>query len=196
VRDAEKPGDGSARSETPPTPKEGKCGPSEDSETPRLPDEGGSGPLGDEDWEESAEVAWGESSPQEMAEYAAKMRRIEWTIGGTGLICAAAVVRPLGWILAAGVLLGTVLAWINFRWLAASVNAIGERIVEGRSRERGAAVVARGVGRIFLIALVAYVIFTCSLRGLVGFLAGLTMPVVAIMCEAAYEFVASNRRSS
>ena len=92
--------------------------------------------------------------------------------------------------------MGTVLAGINFRWLAASVNAIGERIVEGRSRERGAAVLARGVGRIFLIALVAYVIFTCSLRGLIGFLAGLTMPVVAIMCEAVYEFVASNRRSS
>ena len=67
---------------------------------------------------------------------------------------------------------------------------------EGKSPERGAAIVARGVGRIFLIALVAYVIFTCSLRGLVGFLAGLTMPVIAMMCEAVYEFVASNRRSS
>jgi len=149
-----------------------------------------------EDWPESAQVAWAEVSPREMADYAAKMRRVEWMIGGVGLVFAAAVVYPLGWILAAGVLLGTVLGWINFRWLASSVNAIGERIVEGRSRERGAAVVARGVGRIFLIALVAYVIFTCSLRGLVGFLAGLTMPVVAIMCEAVYEFVASNRRSS
>jgi hypothetical protein len=131
-----------------------------------------------------------------MADYAATVRRIEWMIGVAGLICAAAAVRPLGWILSAGVLLGTALAWINFRWLAASVNAIGERIVGARSRERGAAIVARGVGRIFLIALVAYVIFTCSLRGLIGFLAGLTMPVVAIMCEAVYEFVASNRRSS
>jgi hypothetical protein len=149
-----------------------------------------------EEWSDSDEVAWGETSPEEMAEFAATMRRIEWMIGAAGLICAAAVARPQGWILAAGVLLGTVLAGINFRWLAASVNAIGERIVEGRSRERGAAVLARGVGRIFLIALVAYVIFTCSLRGLIGFLAGLTMPVVAIMCEAVYEFVASNRRSS
>jgi len=149
-----------------------------------------------EDWPESGEAAWGESSPREMAEFAATMRRIEWMIGGAGLICAAAVVRPFGWIPAAGVLLGTVLAGLNFRWLAASVNAIGERIVEGRSRERGAGVVARGVGRIFLIAFIAYVIFTCSLRGLIGFLAGLTMPVVAMMCEAVYEFVASNRRSS
>jgi hypothetical protein len=29
-----------------------------------------------------------------------------------------------------------------------------------------------------------------------GFLAGLAMPVIAMMCEAVYEFVASNRRSS
>jgi hypothetical protein len=131
-----------------------------------------------------------------MASYAVTLRRVERLIGVAGTLCAAVVARPLGWMLAAGVLLGTVLAWINFRWLAASVNAIGERIVEGRSRELGAAVVARGVGRVFLIALVAYVIFTCSLRGLLGFLAGLTMPVIAMMCEAVYEFVASNRRSS
>jgi hypothetical protein len=30
----------------------------------------------------------------------------------------------------------------------------------------------------------------------VGFLAGLAMPVIALMCEAMYEFVASYRRSS
>jgi hypothetical protein len=151
------------------------------SAAPHLPEEG-NGPPGDED-----EVAWGETSPEEMAELAVTVRRVEWLIGGAGLVCAAAVAHSLGWMFAAGVLLGTVLAWINFRWLAASVNAIGERIVEGKSRERGAAIVARGVGRIF---------FTCSLRGLVGFLTGLTMPVVAMMCEAVYEFVASNRRSS
>lgn len=149
-----------------------------------------------EDWQESGELAWSEVSTQEMAEYSATVRRLEWMIGGAGTVCAAAVAKPLGWMLAAGVLLGTVLGWINFRWLARSVNAIGERVVGGKSRERGAAVVARGVGRIFLIALFAYGIFSCSVRGLVGFLAGLTMPVVAVMCEAVYEFVASNRRSS
>jgi hypothetical protein len=97
---------------------------------------------------------------------------------------------------AAGLLFGTLLGWINFRWLAASVNAIGERIVKLKSQEHGAAVVARGVGRIFLMALAAYGIFIYSVPGLVGFLAGLAMPVVALMCEAVYEFVAGNRRSS
>ncbi len=160
-----------------------------------IPDEAGEEPAA-EDWPDSSELVSSEISAQEMGEYAATLRRLEWMIAAAGAVCAAAVARPLGWMLAAGVLFGTLLAWINFRWLAASVNAVGERIVEGRSRERGAAVVARGIGRIFLIAISAYVIFTCSLRGLVGFLAGLTMPVIAVMCEAVYEFVASNRRSS
>jgi len=149
-----------------------------------------------EDWPESSELGWSDVSSHEMADYRSTLRRIEWMIGVAGVLCALAVVWPLGWVPAAGILFGTLLSAINFRWLADSVNAIGERIVKVKSRERGAAVVVRGVGRIFLMALAAYVIFVCSVRGLVGFLAGLAMPVVAIMCEAVYEFAASNRRSS
>jgi hypothetical protein len=94
------------------------------------------------------------------------------------------------------VLLGALLGWINFRWLAASVNAVGERIAQVHSREHGVGVVIRGTGRIFLIALVAYVIFKCSVRGLVGFTAGLAMPVLVLMGQAAYEFIAGSRRAS
>jgi hypothetical protein len=151
--------------------------------------------LGPEDWTESEELGWPEVSAREMWAYQSTVRRIEWMIGAAGVVCAAAVAWPLGWALAAGLLAGTLLAWINFRWLADSVNAIGERIVTGRSKERGAVVVVRGVGRIFLMAIVACVIFTCSARGFVGFLVGLAMAAVALMCEAVYEFVASNRRS-
>lgn len=149
-----------------------------------------------QEWPESAELHSAESTAQEMAAYALTVRRVERLIAIVGAICSLAVAWPLGWPLAAGMAAGTLLGWINFRWLASSVNAIGERIVKVQSTERGAAVVARGVGRIFLIALVAYGIFTCSVRGLVGFLAGLAMPVIALMCEAMYEFVAGYRRSS
>jgi hypothetical protein len=149
-----------------------------------------------EDWPESGHLAWPRIFSPEMAVYASTIRRIECMIGAAGLVCALAAVWPLGWALAAGILFGTLVGWINFRWLAASVNAIGERIVNLKSTERGDAVVVRGVGRIFLMALAAYVIFRCSVPGLVGFLAGLAMPVIAIMGEAVYEFVASNRRSS
>jgi hypothetical protein len=181
MTDAEKPGD-----PAPGNPIEDAPGAAEETrDEPRA-----------EDWPDSKELGSTEVSAQEMVSYRATVRRIERMIAVAGAVCAAAVVWPLGWALASGMLVGTVLGWINFRWLAASVNAIGDRIVKVKSQERGAAVVARGVGRIFLIALFAYGIFTCSVRGLVGFLAGLAMPVVAMMCEAVYEFVACNWRSS
>jgi ATP synthase I subunit len=141
-----------------------------------------------------------ELSPAEAASEAAlcsqTLRRIERMILVAGMASAAAALWPLGGAVAVGLLLGSALGWINFRWLAASVNAIADRIVKAQSRERGAVIVARGVGRIGLIALFAYGIFECSVRGLMGFLAGLAMPVVAMMCEAAYEFVVSIRRPS
>jgi hypothetical protein len=152
--------------------------------------------LAPEDWAESTELGWTEISEQEMVVCRATLRRIEWMIGIAGSVCALAAIWPLGLEVAAGMLVGTALGWINFRWLAASVNAIGDRIVKAKSQERGATVVARGVGRIVLIALVAYGIFAYSVRGLMGFLAGLAMPVIAMMCEAVYEFVASSRRPS
>jgi hypothetical protein len=182
-------GEGSTFSSTPHSPNPGECGPSGDVVAP------GQIELGAEDWPESEELGQAEVSAQEMAAYGVTVRRIEWMIGVVGLVCAAAVAWPLGWALAAGMAVGTALGWINFRWLAASVNAIGERIVKVKSQERGAVVVARGVGRIFLMALFAYGIFTYSLRGLIVFLAGLAMPVIALMCEAVYELVANNRRS-
>jgi ATP synthase I chain len=152
--------------------------------------------LAPEDWQNSKELGSAEISAQEMGAYGSTVRRVERMIVAVGIVCAVAAAGPLGWALTGGMLLGTLLAWINFRWLASSVNAIGERIVKIKSRERGAAIVGRGVGRIFLIAVFAYVIFTCSVRGLVGFLAGLAIPVLAMMCEAVYEFVATSRRPS
>jgi ATP synthase I chain len=152
--------------------------------------------LAPEDWAESPELGWSEASEQEMAVCRETLRRIERMIAIAGAVCALAAIWPLGWAVAAGMLVGTALGWLNFRWLAASVNAIGDRIVKAKSQELGATVMARGVGRIVLIALVAYGIFAYSVRGLMGFLAGLAMPVIAMMCEAVYEFVASSRRPS
>jgi ATP synthase I subunit len=140
-----------------------------------------------------------EQQAQEFALCQRTLRRIERMIGVAGLVASFFALIRFGWAVAVGVLLGALLSWINFRWLAASVNAIGERVVRAQSRDGatsggapgGATVVARGVGRIGLIALFAYVIFECSVRALMGYLAGLAMPVIAMMCEAAYEFVVS-----
>ena len=172
----------------------------EEPEAPEMPEMVESAETAAEDGSESEEPGWLEISPEESAQEMlvcrATLRRIERMIWIAGGVSALAVAWPLGWAVAVGMLVGTALGWINFRWLAASVNAIGERIVQVKSAERGAAALVGGMGRIFLIALFAYGIFTCSVRALVGYVAGLAMPVMAMMCEAAYEFVASNRRSS
>ena len=123
------------------------------------PEEVSQAEPGPEDWPESSELGRAEISPQELGAYGETIRKLEWMIGGAGVVCAAAVIWPMGWAVAVGVLLGTVMGWLNFRWLAASVNAIGERIVNVKSHERGASVVIRGVGRIFLIVLVAMLSF-------------------------------------
>ncbi|MDR3764246.1 MAG: ATP synthase subunit I [Acidobacteriota bacterium] len=156
--------------------------------------------VGDSPENDSPEAA-GEPLTLTAAEQAAEMAAYERTLRrvqrGTLWLGAAGTLASLwlSWPVAVGVLLGAVFGLVNFRWLAASVNAIGERIVNQHSSERGAAAVVRGVARIFLMALVAYGIFSCSVRSLVGYLAGLAMPVFALMCEAAYEFVAGNRRT-
>lgn len=131
-----------------------------------------------------------------MVGYRAILRRVDRLIVAVGMAALAASAFFSDWQLSAGLLAGVVLGGLNFRWLAASVDAIGERIVNRHSRERGGTAVLRGIVRIFLMALVAYGIFSCSVRSLVGYLAGLAMPVFALMCEAAYEFVAANRRTS
>jgi ATP synthase I subunit len=180
-------------------------------ERERLPVEGGQQPLRNGGADEAAAQAddvdpefaapefielTPEQEAQEVALCGETLRRIERTTAVAGAVCALVAWARFGWPVAVGLLIGTFLSWINFRWLAASVNAIGERVVKAQSRERGAAVVARGVGRIGLIAVFAYGIFECSVRGLMGFLAGLAMPVIGMMCEAAYEFVVSIRRPS
>lgn len=93
-----------------------------------------------------------------------------------------------------GVLLGAALAYWNFRSLAHAVNALGERIVVGHSREKGSGNVLRFMSRILLVGLAGYAIFLSWPGGLAGFLVGLCMPVPAMLFEAGYEGFAALRR--
>lgn len=91
------------------------------------------------------------------------------------------------WPVTVGYLLGAGISYINQRWLERVVAALGERITTGQSRERGGAIVLRGVARYVFIAGGAYVIFNVSLAGLYGFLGGICLPIGAIACEVAVE---------
>jgi hypothetical protein len=120
--------------------------------------------------------------------------RMQRTIAVCGIVIIAGLALRFGLTVALGATLGVALAWHNFRWLTQAVNALGERITTGQSRERGGVIVFRFTARILLIALGSYAIFKYSQRGLYGYLIGLCVPVIALLCEAAYEVFCAFRR--
>jgi hypothetical protein len=120
--------------------------------------------------------------------------RMQRTIGVSGIIVIAVSAVRFGWAVALGATLGVALSWHNFRWLTQAVNALGERITTGQSRERGGVIVFRFTARILFIALGSYAIFKYSQRGLYGYLVGLCVPVAALLAEAVYEVFCAYRR--
>jgi hypothetical protein len=126
--------------------------------------------------------------------YGAALRRIRRFIlmlGGIGLV---GCLLRFGWVVAAGFLVGAIISYTNHVWLERMIEALGERIVSGQSRERGGIIVVRAVLRYAFIAMGAYVIFRVSLTGLYGFLAGVCLTIAAIACEAAVEVYVGLRR--
>lgn len=104
-----------------------------------------------------------------------------------GLIFCLARYR---WPVAIGFALGAAVSYINHGWLGSVVNALGERITTGESRERGGLLVFRILLRYGFVTLGAYVIFKLSLAALYGFLGGICLTIAALACEVAVELFA------
>jgi hypothetical protein len=126
--------------------------------------------------------------------YAGAIRRILRILA----ILAVALMAPI-WLAfslqsALGFAAGAAASWFNFHSLARGVEGLADRIVNAQSRERGSVVVARFVLRYLLVGIVAYAIFKGSYYAFRGFLAGICLPVAAILSEAAYEAYAAFRR--
>jgi len=98
------------------------------------------------------------------------------------------------WPVVVGFAAGAVVSYVNHRWLESAVEAVGERITTGQSRERGGGIVLRAVLRYVFVAIGAYVIFKLSRAGLYGFLGGVCLPIAAVACEVAVELVVTLRR--
>ena len=138
-----------------------------------------------------------ESPPPENAAekfYGAALRRIRRLILVLGAVCLVVCLLKYGRVVAAGFLVGAVISYTNHVWLERMIEALGERIVSGQSRERGGIIVVRAVLRYAFIALGAYVIFRVSLTGLYGFLAGVCLTIAAVACEAVVEVYVGLRR--
>jgi hypothetical protein len=107
------------------------------------------------------------------------------------LVVSVVLLLPVFWFYGlAGMIgwaAGTVVSYINFRTLISGVEALGDRIVNRQSKEKGWAIVLRFLARYGLVAVVAYAIFKGSSVAFRGFLWGLCVPVAAMMAEAVVE---------
>jgi hypothetical protein len=95
---------------------------------------------------------------------------------------------------AVGFACGCVIAYVNFHWLKRVIAGFVDRASGTATSESGQGIVFRFLFRYVLMAVGAYVILTVSPASLNGLLAGLFLPVAAILCEAAYEVYAALAR--
>jgi hypothetical protein len=120
-----------------------------------------------------------------------RIRRYMVAASAVGLVVCLVLFR---WPVAAGFLAGAIVSYVNHHWLERAVDALGERISTGESKERGGGIVLRAALRYAFIAIGAYVIFNVSRAGLYGFLGGVCLPIVAVVCEVAVEVFVTLRR--
>ena len=136
-----------------------------------------------------------ETIPQQAEEFYsgayARIVRIMFVLGTA--FAAAAFVR-FGAVVGAGFVVGCAIAILNFHWLKRVVSALADRATGSGKGQGGAGVVFRFLLRYLLVAAVAYAIFRVSLSSLYGLLAGLFLPVAAILLEACYEVYVAVRR--
>jgi len=111
-----------------------------------------------------------------------------------GIGATVAVLVRFGMAVAAGFLAGCAIAFLNFHWLKRVVSALADRATASGERQSSQGVVLRFLLRYFLIGLAAYAIFRISRNSLYGLLAGLFLPVGAILMEAIYELYAALRQ--
>jgi hypothetical protein len=126
-----------------------------------------------------------ESSPGLATE-----RRIAWLTLAIGAVAAMATGFSYRWNWAAGLLIGAILAWLNFRWLRRGMDAL----VEAANAQAGAETTHVPVGTYFralfrygLIAMIVYVIFKLLGIPLVSMVLGLLALGAAAIAASVYE---------
>jgi hypothetical protein len=127
----------------------------------------------------------------------ATLRRVEWLTLVLGGVVAPFAASRWGWRGGLGVVLGTVLSWINFRWLKGGVHAFGKTATEQTSPDnarvpKGA--LAKFIGRFALLLVAVYVILTRSWVPPVAFFAGLFASAAGVVTALVYELLSSGVR--
>jgi hypothetical protein len=128
--------------------------------------------------------------------YGAAEKRIEWLTLGLGAVAAVYASIRWEWRAGAGVALGALLMWLNFRWLKQGVGALVA--VSTAQAGSGHARVPIGVylkffGRFALLLGVVYVILSRSILPAAAVLGGLFSLVGAVMLEMIFELLRGKR---
>ena len=126
--------------------------------------------------------------------YGGAYARIVRTMFVLGGVLALLVFLAFGPVVGIGFMVGCGIAMLNFHWLKRVVSALADRTTGTGRKQSGGGVVARFLLRYLLVAGVAYAIFRVSLTSVYGLLAGLFLPVAAIMVEAVYEVYVALRQ--
>lgn len=123
----------------------------------------------------------------EEAFYAAAERRIEYLTIGIGGAGAAGV--AIGWGVRAGVgvAVGTLLSWVNFRWMKQGIGTLARISAAQQDAEKIRIpmwVYVKFFARYALLIIAAYVILRCFGASAAGLLGGLFAAVAAVLVES------------
>ena len=128
--------------------------------------------------------------------YAVAERRIEYITLAVG--AAAAVAAVVFWSVraAAGIAVGAILGWLNYRWLKQGVGALTAlaKAQQGAAKVRvPRSVYFKFIGRYVLLILVAYVILTGLRVPVESLLAGFGALVIAVLGEIIWQLFGTNK---
>jgi len=123
-------------------------------------------------------------------------RRIAWLTLALGVAACAAAVIAGSRIWAAGLLIGAVLAWLNFRWLRRGLDALVAASTAQAGAEKPRVPLGAYFAAVFrygLIALVVYVIFKVLKVPLASMVVGMCALAAAAIAASVYELWHSER---
>jgi len=130
--------------------------------------------------------------------YAAAERRIEYVTLGIGAVATIAALLLWSVRAAAGIAVGAVLGWLNYRWLKQGVGALAglAKAQQGAAKVRvPRSVYFKFIGRYVLLIVVAYVILTRFSVPAESLLAGFAALIVAVLGEVIWQLFGTNKPS-